>query len=166
MRIGIQGRCLGLYLKLRPYRQTSVNYRGNVKLAPHFDGPYRKILRVGTIAYKLELPKGELIYSVFHVSQLRKQIKSIWPTSSSLLGITEDSTLVVELAIISTFRWVKLGRRQVKLLVLWSTLPREDATWENFEGLKQKFPEMKSLRTKVHLEEDDSSPQRLVWGRT
>lgn len=45
-----------VYLKLQPYRQTSVAFRASMKLAPRFFRPYQIIGKVGTVAYRLALP--------------------------------------------------------------------------------------------------------------
>jgi hypothetical protein len=45
-----------VYLRLQPYRQKSVALRRNLKHAPRFFGPYQIIQKVGSIAYKFDLP--------------------------------------------------------------------------------------------------------------
>ena len=44
------------------------------KLLPRYYGPFTVLKRVGTVTYKLALPKGSQVHLVFHVSYLRKQL--------------------------------------------------------------------------------------------
>jgi len=58
-----------VYAKLQSYVQTSVAPRANQKLAYGFFGPYQQIVeRIGSVAYKLLLPKASTVHPVFHVS--------------------------------------------------------------------------------------------------
>ncbi|KAK8554298.1 hypothetical protein V6N12_031263 [Hibiscus sabdariffa] len=61
-----------VFLKVSPWKK--VLYFGQKgKLSPRFIGPYRILERVGTVAYRLELPPQlSRIHNVFHVSMLRQ----------------------------------------------------------------------------------------------
>ena len=60
-----------VYLKVSPIRGTQ-RFQVQGKLAPRYIGPYRVVKRVGTVAYRIQLPEEMSdIHPVFHVSQLR-----------------------------------------------------------------------------------------------
>lgn len=57
-----------VYLKLQPYVQSSVAKRANHKLSFKFFGPFQILQKVGSLAYKLDLPSDCFIHPVVHVS--------------------------------------------------------------------------------------------------
>ena len=70
-----------VYLKLQPYRQTTVAFHSFLKLALQFFGSYKVLTRVGPIAYKLEFLAGSQIHDFFYVSLLKPKLESITPVS-------------------------------------------------------------------------------------
>jgi hypothetical protein len=132
-----------VYLKLQPYRQNSVNFRRSLKQSPRFFGPYRVLARVGSVAYRLELPVGSLIHDVFHVSLLKKHVGTLAPASPVLPPISKDSTLLPQPEAILDKRIIQKGRYRPRkeLLVKWVGAPVEDATWENQWRFSRSYPE-------------------------
>ncbi|PNX54976.1 hypothetical protein L195_g048599, partial [Trifolium pratense] len=59
-------------VRLQPYRQHSAALRKNKKLSMRYFGPFKVLAKVGTVAYKLELPISAKIHPVFHISQLKE----------------------------------------------------------------------------------------------
>lgn len=87
-----------MYLRLQPYKQTSLAVRKTLKLSPRFYGPFEIMDRVGTVAYKLKMPSYSKIHPVFHVSLLKKKLGNDVVPQPSLppvggeLGEIEDGT--------------------------------------------------------------------------
>ncbi|GKE93366.1 hypothetical protein Tco_1574461, partial [Tanacetum coccineum] len=59
-------------LKVSPWKGV-IRFRKQGKLNPHYIRPFRIIAKVGTLAYRLELPEQlSRVHSTFHVSNLKK----------------------------------------------------------------------------------------------
>nr|GEU98681.1 putative reverse transcriptase domain-containing protein [Tanacetum cinerariifolium] len=59
-------------LKVSPWKGV-VRFGKRWKLNPRYVGPFKVIVRVGSIAYKLELPEElSRVHNTFHVSNLKK----------------------------------------------------------------------------------------------
>ncbi|GKB45626.1 reverse transcriptase [Tanacetum coccineum] len=74
-----------VFLKLQPYRQSSLAHRQSHKLAKRFYGPFPIKERIGPVAYHLELPSTAKIHDVFHAS-LVPQVLVQWenqPTTNA-----------------------------------------------------------------------------------
>jgi hypothetical protein len=70
-----------VFLRLQPYRQSSMKKSGAEKLKPRFYGPYRIMCPVNKVAYEIDLPEGGKIHNVFHVSCLKKAVGKFISTS-------------------------------------------------------------------------------------
>ena len=57
-----------VFVKLKPYVQSSLAPRANQKLSFKFYGPFHILARIGQVAYKLLLPSSAATHLVFHVS--------------------------------------------------------------------------------------------------
>ncbi|EXB37930.1 hypothetical protein L484_008556 [Morus notabilis] len=57
------------------YRQHSVERRPTHKLSPQYFGPYWVLERIGSVAYRLELPSGCKVHLVFHISLFKRKIE-------------------------------------------------------------------------------------------
>ncbi|GJT13662.1 putative ribonuclease H-like domain-containing protein [Tanacetum coccineum] len=134
-----------VYIKLQPYRQSSVVSRYSAKLAPRFFGPYKILNRVGPVAYRVELPPGSLIHDVFHVSLLRRFVG----TAPEVIQVTQDEPVVSPTLMqpeeILEERVVQKGkyRPKTELLVKWRGRPREDATWETKWRFVRAYPDFR-----------------------
>ena len=102
-----------------------------VKLQKRFVGPFEITEKIGTQAYRIQLPENWSIHDVFHVSLLKKWKTSVYRTEAAEPGeeleIEEQNQRVVE----KVLRWKKTGRGQPPAyLILWQGCPPEEATWE------------------------------------
>ncbi|CAL1371586.1 unnamed protein product [Linum trigynum] len=130
-----------VYLRLQPFRQGSVVGRQGSKLGPRFFGPYLVLARVGTVAYKLQLPADAKIHPVFHVSQLKRCGALHVPEVSSLPGVDEQGSLKLTPEAILARQCVQQGNQAVtQILVHWSHQSPADATWEDYRSFKLQFP--------------------------
>jgi hypothetical protein len=84
-----------VYLKIQPYRHTSLSSHGCLKLHSKYYGPFRVLSRVGPSAYKLLLPTGCQLHDVFHVSQLKKHLGPNAIPSHELPLIDDKGTIKV-----------------------------------------------------------------------
>lgn len=129
-------------LKLQPYSQSSIANRPYPKLANKFFGPYKVLEKIGTVAYRLELPTDSQIHSVFHVSQLKPFHQDYTPVFSKLPVLTDIQATAAQPSQILERRLVHKGNNAItQILVTWTGLPASLATWEDYNVLRQRFPE-------------------------
>ncbi|XP_066330697.1 uncharacterized protein [Miscanthus floridulus] len=122
-----------VYLKLQPYVQSSLAPQARQKLSFRYFGPYKVIDRIGSVAYKLELPPSSSIHLVFHMSLLKPAPSMKYIVSPSLPDI--DDNLQVPEAVLQREGSVP------QLLIKWSGLDPSLATWEDTEAIHQQFPQ-------------------------
>jgi ribosomal protein L21E len=125
-----------VFLKLQPYVQSSLMRRANNKLSFRFFGPFQIIEKLGSVAYKLELPSSSSIHPVFHVSQLKLSPgnQQVSPTLPSNLQAFQVPVRVLQR------RWSAGDRAGEQGLIQWSHSSPELATWESLDTLRQQFP--------------------------
>ena len=99
-----------VYLRLHPYKQTSLKGKGSKELNPRFYGPYKVVQKFGEVAYELELPEGSKIHIVYHVSCLKKVIGKHILVSETLPLIDDEGQLILIPEIIVNTRERKLRR--------------------------------------------------------
>ena len=121
-----------MYLRLQPYKQTSLKINGAEKLKPIYYGPYKVIRKIGEVAYELELPEGSKIHNVFHVSCLKKYIGHKIVILDMPPPLDDEGKLTLILEKVLKTRERRLRSKTIKeYLVQLKDLLSEDATWED-----------------------------------
>ncbi|XP_071923247.1 uncharacterized protein [Coffea arabica] len=129
-----------VYLKLQPYRQSSVALRRNLKLSSKYYEPYKIVQKVGSVAYKLELPEGSTIHPVFHVSLLKPSTKGVSPTQDLPLTTEDGQVKIAQESILATREVVRKRQMVLQVLVKWLNLTPDDSTWKDASVLRSQFP--------------------------
>jgi hypothetical protein len=130
-----------VFLRLQPYKHMSLKQaKKDNKLSPKYYGPYKVLQKIGTMAYKLELPASSRVHPVFHVSCLKKVIGDKIPVQTILPELEEEGKIILEPEAITDTRIRQLRNRSIsEYLIKWRKLPAEDSTWED-ESFIQKHP--------------------------
>lgn len=125
-----------VYLKLQPYKQSSLAQRSSFKLAPRFYGPYQILKKIGPVDYRLQLPNQAQIHNVFHVSLLKKKIGEQAILAPSLPPIAADGRPKLVPVKLLQRRMVKhYNKPKVEFLIQWANSHEEDATWEDAQQM-------------------------------
>ena len=66
------------------------------KLSPKYYGLYKVLQKIGTMAYKLELPAASRLHPVFHVSCLKKVIGNKLPVQTIFPELDEEGKIILE----------------------------------------------------------------------
>ena len=121
-----------VFLKLSPWKGV-VRFGKRGKLSPHYIGPFEIVERIGSVAYRLDLPEElSRVHNVFHISMLRKYI----PDSSHVLETPEielrDDLSYKEQPVQIMGREEKeLCNKTISLVkIMWRNHIVEEATWE------------------------------------
>ncbi|GJT35976.1 putative reverse transcriptase domain-containing protein [Tanacetum coccineum] len=129
----------------RKCRSLVIRFGKRGKLNPRYIGPFMILAKVGTVAYRLELPEQlSRVHSTFHVSNLKKRLS--------------DETLVIlldEIQIDDKLHFVeepiKIIDREVKRLkqsrifivkVHWNSRRGPEFTWEREDQFQKKYPHL------------------------
>jgi len=138
-----------ILVKLQPYRKQSVALRKHQKLGMRYFGPFLVIEKIGTIAYKVQLPESAKIHHVFHIALLKPfHGKSSppylpFPLTSSELGPTLCPWKALDVRVIK-----RLEAIVSQLLIQWEATKAKDATWEDLRDICESYPQF-NLEDKV-----------------
>ncbi|GJY48946.1 putative reverse transcriptase domain-containing protein, partial [Tanacetum coccineum] len=115
------------------------------KLNPRYVGPFKVLEKVGSVAYKLELPEElSRVHNTFHVSNLKK-CHADEPLAVPLDGLHFDDKLqFIEEPVEIMDREVKrLNRSRIPLVkVRWNSRRGPEFTWEREDQFRKKYPHL------------------------
>jgi hypothetical protein len=129
-----------VYLRVSPMKGVK-RFGVKGKLAPRYIGPFPILEKCGTVAYKLDLPPSlTVVHDIFHVSQLKKCLKSpvdvVLPEVAPLeadLSYPEHPTKILDQKNRVT------RRKMIKFFkIQWSNHSEEEATWESKDFLRSR----------------------------
>jgi hypothetical protein len=106
------------------------------KFVPKFFGPYQVALRIGEVAYKLQLPAKVHIHNVFHIAFL-KQFVGTPPTAVLALPPIVRGRAVPQPEQVVHARPTKDPWEH---LVKWQVRPVGEASWELIDRFKEDYP--------------------------
>ena len=131
-----------VFLKVMPKRGV-VRFNKRGKLLPRFIGPFEILERVGTVAYRLDLPPSMSgVHEVFHVSTLRRYTPNpAHVVDWGEIEVDTDGTFEEGLVCIMDRRDQVLRRKTVRLVrVLWQHRGAEESTWEHDDTMQATYP--------------------------
>jgi hypothetical protein len=140
-----------VYLKVSPTRGVQ-RFGIKGKLAPRYIGPFEILETCGPVAYRLQLPAQlAAVHDVFHVSQLRKCIKTHTEIiDSQAIEIESDLSYTEHPIRILDTKERSRRRETVRMFkIQWNHHTEEEATWKIESYLQRNFPDF--LRANPHI---------------
>lgn len=129
-----------VYLKLHPFRQTSLTQKKTHKLSPKYAGPFANTERVRKVAYRLKLPTLAKIHDVFHVSLLKKKVETDFVTMVLPRNLIYVGDQYEPEAVLERRMQKKNNQAEIMWLIQWKGHGKEDATWEPASNIQKRFP--------------------------
>nr|GEX38411.1 putative reverse transcriptase domain-containing protein [Tanacetum cinerariifolium] len=131
-------------LKVSPWKGV-VRFGKRGKLNPRYVGSFKVLAKMGTVAYRLELPQElSRVHHTFHVSNLKKCYTDE-PLVMPLEGIHINNRLqFVEEPIEIMEREIKiLKQSQIPLVkVRWNSRRGTEFTWKRKDSFRKKYPHL------------------------
>ncbi|GKC42144.1 putative reverse transcriptase domain-containing protein [Tanacetum coccineum] len=131
-------------LKVSPWKRV-IHFGKRGKLNPRYIGPFKILAKVGTVAYRLELPeKLSRVHSSFHVSNLKKCLSDeplVIPLDE--IHIDEKLNFTEELVEIMDREVKHLKQSHIPIVkVRWNSRRGPEYTWEREDQMQKKYPHL------------------------
>ncbi|GKD22849.1 hypothetical protein Tco_1224552 [Tanacetum coccineum] len=113
------------------------------KLNPRYIGPLKIITKVGTVAYRLKLPKQlSRVYSTFHVSNLKKCLfDENLDIPLDEIQINDKLQFIKEPIKIMDHEVKRLKQRHIPIVkIRWNSRRGPEFTCEREDQMKKKYP--------------------------
>ncbi|GJV87684.1 putative reverse transcriptase domain-containing protein [Tanacetum coccineum] len=131
-------------LKVSPWKGV-IRFGKRGKLNPRYIGPFKILAKVGTVAYRLELPEKLIrIHSTFHVLNLKKCL-SDEPLAIPLdeIHIDEKLNFIEEPVEIMDREVKRLKQSRIPIVkVRWNSRRGPEYTWEREDQMQKKYPHL------------------------
>ncbi|GKB90627.1 hypothetical protein Tco_0962899 [Tanacetum coccineum] len=131
-------------LKVSPWKGV-IRFGKRGKLNPRYIGPFKILAKVGTLAYRIELPEQlSRVHSTFHVSNLKKCLVDE-PLAIPLDEIQIDDKLdfIEETVEIMDTEVKRLKQSRIPIVkVRWNSIRGPEFTWEREDQMKKKYPHL------------------------
>ncbi|GKF54161.1 putative reverse transcriptase domain-containing protein [Tanacetum coccineum] len=131
-------------LKVSPWKGV-IRFGKRGKLNPLYIGLFKILDRVGTLAYRHELPEQlSQFHSTFHVSNLKKCFvdePQVIPLDE--IQINDKLHFIIELVEIMDreVKWLKQSRIPI-MKIRWNSRRGPEFTWEREDQMKRKYPHL------------------------
>nr|GEW78071.1 putative reverse transcriptase domain-containing protein [Tanacetum cinerariifolium] len=134
-------------LKVSPWKRV-VRFGKWGKLNPRYNGPFKVLAKVGTVAYRLELPEQlRRVHNTFHVYTLKKCL-SDEPLAISLdeIHIDEKLCFIEEPLEIMDREVKRLKKSHIPIIrVRWNSRRGPEFTWEREDQFRKKYIDTNKL---------------------
>nr|GEZ30289.1 putative reverse transcriptase domain-containing protein [Tanacetum cinerariifolium] len=131
-------------LKVSPWKGV-VRFGKRGKINPRYVGPFKVLAKVGTVAYRLELPQElSRVHYTFHVSNIKKCYDDK-PLVMPLDGIHFDDRLqfMEEPVKFLEHEIKRLKQSRIPLVkVRWNSRRGPEFTWEREDSFRKKYPNL------------------------
>jgi transposase InsO family protein len=156
-----------VYLKIQPYRHTTLSIHRYLKLHSKYYGPFRVLARVGATAYTLLLPEHCKLHPTFHVIQLKKHLGNSVVPSPHLPLVNEHGHIQVAPEAVLERKLIPRAQGDISILVVhwlvkWVNLPLEALLAGKMHPLFRKFFQPSSLEDKSVLSAGELSGTNTI----